>query len=73
MHHLERDCSHDPEDCDLGFLHVNNSQEPKKATEQIGIDRGLQDKLRFFSQFAAASYWPGQQKLDKRSAEVLWW
>lgn len=54
-----RDCGDDPEDCDLGFLHVNSCRDPENAEEQIGIDLGLLDSLRFFSQFAAASYWPG--------------
>lgn len=55
----KRDCGDDSEDCEPGFLHDNTSQDPKDATEQIGIDQGLLDKFRFFSQFAAASYWPG--------------
>ena len=52
-------CRDDPEDCDLGFFHVNTCKHPKNATEQRGIDQGLLDEFRFFSQFAAASYWPG--------------
>ena len=57
----KRDYSHDPEECDLGFLHVNNSQDPKNTTEQIGMNQGLMDSLRFFFQFAAALYWPGNR------------
>ena len=31
----------------------------KSVIEQVGIDQGLLGDVRFFSQLAAASYWPG--------------
>lgn len=55
----QRSCGDDPEDCDLKLFHVNTCHDPKNAAEQKGIDQGLLDNLRFFSQFAAAAYWPG--------------
>ena len=55
----KEDCGDDPTDCDVKSLHINTSQDPQDEREQIGIDQGLLDNLRFFSQFAAASYWPG--------------
>lgn len=55
----EQQCGDDPEDCDTGFLYFNSCQNPKNTTEQKGIDQDLLDSLRFFSQLAAASYWPG--------------
>ncbi|CAD6572071.1 MAG: hypothetical protein ASARMPRED_005038 [Alectoria sarmentosa] len=55
----KQDCGDDPKDCDVKSLPINTSQDPQDETEQIGIDQGLLDNLHFFSQFAAASYWPG--------------
>ena len=55
----KRGCGDDPEDCDLEFLSINHCVDRKDAAVQNGIDQGLLDRLRFFSQFAAASYWPG--------------
>ena len=40
-------------------LVVSISAAVPENTEQKGIDQGLLDKLHFFSQFAAAAYWPG--------------
>ena len=53
-----RSCGNDPEDCNWGIGNLNSCKDPKNATEQIGIEQDLLDNLRFFSQFAAASYWP---------------
>ena len=55
----DKGCGDDPEDCDTGFRYFNSCRNPKNTSEQKGIDQDLLDNLRFFSQIAAASYWPG--------------
>ena len=54
----ESDCGPDPDDCERGFLTFNSCLNPKNTSEQRGIEQDLLDSLRFFSQFAAAAYWP---------------
>ena len=55
---VKRGCHDDPEDCKLGLFHVNECTNLENTAEQKGIEQDLLDKLRFFSQIAAASYWP---------------
>lgn len=52
----DRDCVKNPKDCDHEILQFDNT---KDTTEQVGMDQDLLENLRFFSQFAAAAYWPG--------------
>ena len=55
----KRKCNPDPDDCKTGLLQFNTCHVSKNQREKQGIDQDLFDKLRFFSQIAAASYWPG--------------
>lgn len=55
----ERACGKDPDDCNLGFLHVNECRNPKNVSEHKGVEQEVLDNIRLFAQFSAAAYWPG--------------
>ncbi len=54
----KRGCEGDPDDCQRGLFQFNTCRNPHNVSEKKGIDQDVLDDLHFFSQFAAAAYWP---------------